>query len=41
MNSGRMNGLERVKDQLTRCIACTECYGRGLNSLRGQRRFGV
>ena len=29
MNSGRMNGLERVKDQLTRCIACTECYGRG------------
>jgi heterodisulfide reductase subunit D len=25
----RISGLERVKDQLTRCIACTECYGRG------------
>jgi heterodisulfide reductase subunit D len=29
MRLGRVNGLERVKDQLTRCIACTECYGRG------------
>lgn len=25
----RVHGLERVKDQLYRCIACTECYGRG------------
>src|SRR4030042_937959 len=29
MSSGRVNGLERVKDHLTRCNACTECYGRG------------
>jgi len=29
MSPGRMKGLERVKDQLTRCNACTECYGRG------------
>jgi Fe-S oxidoreductase len=29
MSKKRVHGLERVKDQLTRCIACTECYGRG------------
>lgn len=29
MSQKRVHGLERVKDQLTRCIACTECYGRG------------
>jgi heterodisulfide reductase subunit D len=29
MSSKRVNGLERVKDKITRCIACTECYGRG------------
>jgi heterodisulfide reductase subunit D len=29
MSPGRVKGLERVKDQLTRCNACTECYGRG------------
>lgn len=29
MSTERVHGLKRVKDQLTRCIACTECYGRG------------
>ena len=29
MIPARVYGLERVKDQVTRCIACTECYGRG------------
>jgi Fe-S oxidoreductase len=29
MSLKRVQGLERVKEQLTRCIACTECYGRG------------
>ena len=29
MSLKRVKGLERVKEQLTRCIACTECYGRG------------
>ena len=29
MGKARVSGLIRVKDQLSRCIACTECYGRG------------
>ena len=29
MTQKRVHGLARVKDQVTRCIACTECYGRG------------
>ena len=29
MRAERVNGLERVKDQVTRCNSCTECYGRG------------
>ncbi len=29
MSAQRVNGLERVKDQVTRCNSCTECYGRG------------
>lgn len=29
MSATLVHGLARVKDQVARCIACTECYGRG------------